>query len=58
MFVSLFYTTGFVNKAGLAYSYGAPEVTAGFGGVRVVSHFLFLCVMVLPIMSLGCRFHG
>jgi hypothetical protein len=30
MFVSSFYTTGVVNKAGLAYSTGAPEITPGF----------------------------
>jgi hypothetical protein len=30
MFVSSFYTTGVVNKAGLVYLSGAPEITPVF----------------------------
>ena len=50
MFVSSCYTTGVVNKAGLAHSSGAPEITPGFLWNSRCLFFLVLCVTDLSFM--------
>jgi hypothetical protein len=50
MFVSSFYTTGVVNKAGRAHSSGAPEITPGFLWNSRCLFFLVLCVTDLSFI--------